>query len=183
MASLLRPSVLAKAWGVHPRTVTAWIRSGRLVGVKTPGEHHRVRVDDVLAYCEAEGLPLPKLATTRDLSVLVAKRQNLDVRPLRRALRAIDVEIQVTTSAAGALLSVGADPPGALVLDAQLPGLDVVAAIRALREAKATARLPLFVCDAAKAKVAAYLAAGALAVAIRGEIATLADELTRLARP
>lgn len=183
VTSLLRPSVLAKAWGVHPRTVTAWIRSGRLAGVKTPGDHHRVRIDDVIAYCEAEGLPLPKVATVRDLSVLVAKRQNLDVRPLRRALRALDVEILVTTSAAGALLAVAADPPGALVLDAQLPGLDVIAAIRALGEAKATARLPVLVCDAAKAKIPSYLTAGAVAVAARGEIAALADELTQLARP
>ena len=183
MASLLRPSVLAKAWGVHPRTVTAWIRAGRLPGVKTPGDHHRVRVDDVVAYCVAEGLPLPRAATVHDLSVLIAKRQNLDVRPLRRALRALDVEIQVTTSAAAALLTVASEPPGALVLDAQLPGLDVIAAIRALGEAKATSNLPVLVCDAAKAKAATYLAAGALAVAVRGDLASLAEELTKLARP
>lgn len=183
MASLLRPSVLAKAWGVHPRTVTEWIRTGKLPGVKTPGDQHRVRVDDVLAYCEAEGLPVPGSVSARDLSVLVAKRQNLDVRPLRRALRAFDVAIEVTTSAAGALLTVAASPPSALVLDAQLPGLDVVSVIHALREAQATSRLPVLVCDAAKAKAQTYVDAGALAVATRGDIASLAETLAGFARP
>ncbi len=182
MASLVRPSVLAKAWGIHPRTVTAWLRSGKLPGVKTPGDHYRVRVADVVAYCEKEGLPLPAQASPRDLSVLLAKRGNLDVRPLRRALRALDVDLQVTTSAAGALLSAATDPPGALVLDAQLVGLDVPAALRALGEAKATSRLPLLVCEAAKAKVGLYEAAGARAVATKGDIASLAEELTRIAR-
>jgi len=174
---------LAKAWGVHPRTVTEWIRSGKLPGVKTPGEHHRVRVADVIAYCESEGLPLPGAVSARDLSVLVAKRQNLDVRPLRRALRAHDVAIEVTTSAASALLVIATTPPSALVLDAQLPGLDVVSVLHALRDTKATARVPVLVCDAAKAKAQTYADAGALAVATKGDIASLAETLAGLARP
>ncbi len=181
MASLVRPSVLAKAWGVHTRTVTGWLRSGKLRAVQTPGAHYRVRTEDVIAFCEAEGLPLPAAASPRDLTVLLAKRGNLDARPLRRALRPLDVELLVTTSGAGALLSVATAPPRALVLDALLPGLDVLQAVVALREAKCTARLAVFVCEAPKTKVDAYLKAGARAVSTRGAIAGLAEELARLA--
>lgn len=183
MAWLIRPIVLANAWGVSSRTVTEWIRTGRLPGVRTPGGQHRVRVDAIAKFCDAEGLPVPKLASGRELTVLVAKRQNLDVRPLRRALRALDVDLEVTTSGAGALLAVASDPPGALVLDAQLPGLDVVSILSALAESPKTAKIPILVCDAPKLRVARYLDAGAHAVALRGEIATLAEELARLARP
>lgn len=168
---------------MHPRTVTEWIRSGKLPGVKTPGDHHRVRVSDVVAYCEAEGLPMPGSVSARDLSVLVAKRQNLDVRPLRRALRAFDLELRVTTSAAEALLAVAVSPPTALVLDAQLHGLDAASIIGALATSKTTARVPVLVCDAAKAKAQTYLDAGALAVSTRGDIASLAEPLAALGRP
>ncbi len=138
MAALVRPSVLAKAWGIHPRTVTAWLRTGKLPAVKTPGEHYRVRAEDVVAFCEAEGLPMPAAASPRELTVLLAKRGNLDIRPLRRALRPLDVEVVVTTSGAGALLAVATSPPRALVLDALLPGMDVLEALLALAAASAT---------------------------------------------
>lgn len=183
MAALVRPSVLAKAWGIHPRTVTAWLRTGKLPAVKTPGEHYRVRAEDVVAFCAAEGLPMPAAASPRALTVLLAKRGNLDIRPLRRALRPLDVEVVVTMSGAGALLSVATSPPRALVLDALLPGMDVLDALVALAAAPTTARLPVFVCEAPKAKIASYLSAGARAVTGKGELTSLAPELARLAQP
>ncbi len=180
MASLLRPSALAKAWGLNGRTVTLWLREGKLRGVKTPGNHFRVRSEDVRAFCEAEGLPLPRFASSIGLRVLVAKRTNLDLRPLRRALRAVDLALTVLTSGAAALLAAASDPPDALVLDAALPGIDVRDALTALRAAPNTSKVQLFVCEATKTKVALYEQAGARAVARRGDVGALADSILKL---
>src|SRR5690606_19450022 len=39
---LLRPSELARVWELHPKTVYAWIKEGKLPAIKTPGSQYRL---------------------------------------------------------------------------------------------------------------------------------------------
>jgi excisionase family DNA binding protein len=55
--ALIRPSQLARFWELNARTLHIWIREGRLLAIRSPGNHFRLRVADVLAFCEREGLP------------------------------------------------------------------------------------------------------------------------------
>jgi len=69
--ALLRPSELARIWELHPKTVYLWIREGKLPAIKTPGAQYRVRTDDARAYCEQNGLPMPRAIASPAGSVAV----------------------------------------------------------------------------------------------------------------
>lgn len=47
---LLTPGEVARLFGVDPKTVTAWARSGKIPSIKTPGGHRRYRQSDVDAF-------------------------------------------------------------------------------------------------------------------------------------
>lgn len=44
---LLSPAEVARRFGVNPKTVTRWAKSGRVGYVKTPGGRHRFRLSEV----------------------------------------------------------------------------------------------------------------------------------------
>jgi excisionase family DNA binding protein len=48
-SGLMVPSEVAALFGVDPKTVARWARSGRLTSIKTLGGHRRYRRADVLA--------------------------------------------------------------------------------------------------------------------------------------
>jgi excisionase family DNA binding protein len=48
-SGLMVPAEVAALFGVDPKTVTRWARSGRLSSIKTPGGHHRYRATEVHA--------------------------------------------------------------------------------------------------------------------------------------
>jgi excisionase family DNA binding protein len=52
---LLTVAQVAELFGVAPRTVTRWVRSGRLSAIRTLGGHHRFFADEVLHLLE--GVP------------------------------------------------------------------------------------------------------------------------------
>lgn len=47
---LLTPAQVARMFGVDPKTVTRWGKSGHLSVVRTPGGHRRYLRSEVLAY-------------------------------------------------------------------------------------------------------------------------------------
>jgi len=157
---LLRPSELARFWELHPKTVYLWIKDGRLRAVKTPGAHYRVRSEDVPAFCDASGLPLPPqvAVTSRRAAILGGGPSAL--RTIRRALKAHGVGAAPYPSALEGLLAVAAAPPSLLVIDAA--AIDVEEAVRALRRTKATRAVPILVYGApSAARAEAALRAGA----------------------
>src|SRR5271166_6741424 len=56
---LVKPSALARFWGINVKTLHGWIQQGRLAALRSPGGHVRLRVADVRAFCEREGLAVP----------------------------------------------------------------------------------------------------------------------------
>src|SRR6516164_2464292 len=80
--TLLRLSQLARFWEKNPRTIQTWIRQGRLAAIRSPGNHFRVRVADVRAFCEREGMPVPPFVAPPLRRVVLAAASL----PLRRAI-------------------------------------------------------------------------------------------------
>lgn len=51
---LLPPREVARLFGVDPKTVTRWAKTGKIPSVKTPGGHRRYRQSDINAILNGE---------------------------------------------------------------------------------------------------------------------------------
>lgn len=49
LPDLLLPSEVAKVFRVNPKTVTRWVKAGKLAAIRTAGGHRRFRTEDVKA--------------------------------------------------------------------------------------------------------------------------------------
>jgi excisionase family DNA binding protein len=175
---LLRPSELARFWELHPKTVYLWIKAGRLPAVKTPGDQFRVRSEDVPAFCNRSGLPLPPALTLETRRVMILGATPGAQRMLRRALKGRDVVVSAFPSALDGLLAAAQTPPSLLVLDAS--SVDAEDAVRALRRTKATSGVPVLVYQVlSSARAAVIVRAGARWALVRDKelVATLGDAL------
>jgi len=114
---LVRPSQLARFWALSAETVVAWIRRGRLEGVRSPGNHFRVRVADVRAFCEREGMPVPPFVVPPRRRVVIGGGRAVVRRAVARALEG---------AAAGLVIDVYDDPYDAVVAAGSAP-VEVVA--------------------------------------------------------
>src|SRR5262249_34231305 len=114
--ALVRPSDLARHWELHPKTVYLWIKDGRLPAVRTPGDQFRLRVSDVLAFCEPSGLRPPTHLLPETGRVVVLARPGAAVRALRQALRSAQVRVESYGRALDGLFAVVRAPPHVLVI-------------------------------------------------------------------
>ncbi len=149
-ATLLRPSALARFWALHPKTVNDWIRAGRLVAIRTPGAHYRVRPSDVRDFCARESLPVPPFARGEVTRIVIAGGTPGVERSLERALAGKSVAIEVCASALAGLVSAVREPPAIVAIDATSRELDVDAAIRALRGVRELERASVITFERAK---------------------------------
>lgn len=161
--ALLRPSELARLWELHPKTVYLWIREGKLPAIKTPGAQYRVRTDDVRAYCEKNGLAMPRAIASPEGNVVMIGRPSAVQRALAKACKARGASAVAWSNALDGLLSVASDPPDILAIDAECADVKVTDAIRALRKTARTANVAVVVYDApARASALAKLAVSAI---------------------
>jgi excisionase family DNA binding protein len=168
VTTLLRLSQLARFWEKNPRTIQSWIRLGRLAAIRSPGGHFRVRVADVRAFCEREGMPLPPFAAPAVRRIVVAGAG------LARSLRMAGVTVDAREDPCAALLAVADGSAAALVLPPSAGSLDVAAAVAALRSHAATRELPVIVAGkTTRARVRALEQAGATHVVATAGAASL----------
>jgi excisionase family DNA binding protein len=196
---LLRLSQLARFWELNPRTIMGWIRQGRLAAIRSPGNHFRVRVADVRAFCEREGKPVPPFVgpPARRLLVAVPPGAANAVPVLRTSRRSpsgllLDgllvnglklpaVAVEGHAGPYRALVAAAAGGASLLVLPASAVRFDTEAALAALRQAPGTARLPVVVVGAAtRARAEALLRAGATRVLLRSRASDLPAILREL---
>lgn len=55
MSDVMTPAEVGAAFGVDPRTVTRWTKTGKLPYFMTPGGHRRFRRQDVEAMLTQQG--------------------------------------------------------------------------------------------------------------------------------
>jgi excisionase family DNA binding protein len=51
---LLKPGEVAQIFRVDPKTVSRWAKSGKIIGIKTFGGHHRFWESDIRKHLEGE---------------------------------------------------------------------------------------------------------------------------------
>jgi CheY-like chemotaxis protein len=132
-APLLRPSALARFWALHPKTVNDWIRSGRLVGIRSPGAHYRLRPSDVRDFCAREAMPVPPFARSDVTHIVLAGVAPAAQRGVERALADKSVTLEAFASVLEGVVTAARQPPAIFVLDAATDRLDAEEAIRTLR--------------------------------------------------
>jgi excisionase family DNA binding protein len=160
-ARLLRPSQLARFWELNPRTLHTWIRQGRLVAIRSPGNHFRLRVSDVRAFCEREGLAVPPFVAPAAKRAVVATSSDQLARVLSRSLRG-SVMLEVFRNPYQALVAAAAVPTALVALSGSFPKFDAAAAIRALKGVPAATGMAVVAFDlTSRAQVVSVEAAGA----------------------
>jgi len=168
--ALLRPSELARLWELHPKTVYLWIREGKLPAIKTPGAQYRIRSDDARAYCEKNGLPMPRAIASPAGSVAVLGKPSVSQRALVKACRARGTVVVSWPSALEGLLAIANEAPDVIAIDAEVSDVKLTDAIRALRKTARTSKVPVVVYDAApRAGTTALTKLGASSIVARGK--------------
>ena len=135
---LVRPSQLARFWELHPRTVQLWILDGRLPAIRSPGNHFRLRVADVRAFCERSGMPVPPFVSPPPARAVVMTASASVRRGLARALKSLAVH-ETAANPFEALVAVASAPAALVALDVGASAFDAASAIRALKRAPASA--------------------------------------------
>jgi len=168
--ALLRPSELARLWELNPKTVYLWIREGKLPAIKTPGAQYRIRSDDARAYCEKNGLPMPRAIASPAGSVAVLGKPSVSQRALVKACRARGTVVVSWPSALEGLLAIANEAPDVIAIDAEVSDVKLTDAIRALRKTARTSKVPVVVYDAApRAGTTALTKLGASSIVARGK--------------
>jgi excisionase family DNA binding protein len=151
---------------VDPSSVVKWINDGKLSAFKTPGGHRRIRQRDLVNFLVAHRMFVPE--TLRSRRLLLVDDDESVLKALTRSFKSYAEQLEVHTSAnpMEALVMIGSVKPDALVIDAQIQGMDALALCRMLKGSPATAKIELYLATSkatpdvqAKAK-----AAGAVAV-------------------
>jgi excisionase family DNA binding protein len=164
---LVRPSELARFWAIHPRTLHTWIQQGRLASLRSPGNHVRLRVADIRAFCEREGMPVPPFVSPPPRRVVVAGAPEPTARAIVRALKGV-AQVETVDGPYQGLVASAAARTDLLVLGASFPRFDAAAAVRAVKSSPAGGSLSVVVFGASSHAAAAALSeAGAARVLVR----------------
>lgn len=126
---------IARFCDVYPSSVVHWINSGKLKAYATPGGHHRVTREDLVAFLRAFKIPLPAELAERPLRVLIVDDDPELGRVLERAFAhaAGAFATEVCRDGVEALIRIGQSPPDLVVLDVVLPKMDGVQVCRVLK--------------------------------------------------
>jgi hypothetical protein len=180
----VRPSALARFWGIHIKTLGGWIQQGRLAALRSPGNQLRLRVADVRAFCEREGMPIPPFVTPPLKRAVLAGLSDAGARALARSLKSASVSLVVTDDPYAGLVATATAPTALLVMGAAFPRFDAAAAVRAVTSGPSAEGLVVAVVGASTRAVAERLReAGAARVLSRGyerELPAVVRELLAL---
>src|SRR5580704_11843490 len=171
---LVRPSALARFWGIHTKTLHGWIQQGRLAALRSPGNHVRLRVADVRAFCEREGLPVPPFVAPALRRAVVAGAPETSSRALARALKGTAVTLEVLQNPYEGLVSAASTPTDLLALGVSFPRFDAAAAVRALKGSPAGARVVILAIGVATRAGGELLESAGAALAVVRELLSLA---------
>jgi excisionase family DNA binding protein len=124
---------IAQYCGVDPITVARWFDGGALSGYRTPGGHRRVTSEELVAFLNRQGMPLPQ--EHRLVKVLVIDDDEDLLKLLGLVLRKKGhFEVFTSNSGIDGLLRMGVQKPDLVLLDVFMAGVDGREVLRRLRE-------------------------------------------------
>ncbi len=127
---------VARLLSVAPATVVNWIDAGRIPAYRTPGGHRRVRREDLAAFIEESGFPMPAGLGKRPRTILVVDDDPAVREVLVAAFEELAREpLEIHTAADGTtgLIEVGRRRPDVLILDIFMPRMDGFEVCRRIR--------------------------------------------------
>ncbi len=129
---------IARICDVYPSSVVNWIREGKLRSYQTPGGHHRVTRDDLVAFLGVLRMPLPQELSRRRRVLIVDDDADLAGVLAKALSRRSDWSVETCGDGLEALLRIGRSAPDLLVLDIVIPKMDGVRVCRVLKSSPAT---------------------------------------------
>jgi len=143
MKNTLSTVAIAKLLGVAVASISKWIDAGQLKAGRTPGGHRRVAKEDLVAFLERQGLPIPsELQTTPRILVVDDEAAVAELVAMEIGAEHPDYEIFQANDGYSAGEIVTSQTPNVVVLDIRMPGVDgfeVCRRIKAKKETKGTA--------------------------------------------
>ncbi|MBI5208577.1 MAG: response regulator [Elusimicrobia bacterium] len=132
---------IARFCDVYPSSVIHWIDAGKLKAYSTPGGHHRVMREDLLAFLAEFRIPLPEELRSGPKRVLIVDDDAEVTRMIEKAFARQPERFQteVCHNGVDALIRIGKSPPDLVVLDIVLPkmdGLEVCSIMRSKPETR-----------------------------------------------
>lgn len=160
--ALIHAGELARLAGLHKTTVLLAVRRGELKVSRTVGRSVRIAWPEAVAFLEARGVSLAARGEpapgTRSLVVL---SEQTDVHPFFARLLPAPWSLAPRRDLYEDLLSLSVSPPGAIVLDLDLLGLNPLAVLRALRSHPTLGAVPALALSRFEAPLADAEAHGA----------------------
>lgn len=144
MENVLTVFKASKYCSVSPKTIINWIESGLIKAYKTPGGHRRINRNDLIAFMEKQGMPIPDKETdTGRIKILVVDDDPIIVESIVQALEEDEYDYEVISAADGfeAGIQVSHFKPDLLILDIMMPdikGFDVCQKIKSAPETRNT---------------------------------------------
>lgn len=136
---------VARFCGVTPQAVRLWVSGQLLPAVRTAGDHYRIRRADLETFMRSRGIKVPaEVAAEKPIVVLIDDDAEVS-KTLKRTLAKIGFELVTYASAYEALLALPETVPVIVLFDLNLPGIDGLAALRALKANKTTSSIPVVV--------------------------------------
>ncbi|HHH30065.1 MAG TPA: response regulator [Polyangiaceae bacterium] len=148
--SVLTSHQVGQLLNVSRRSVNNWIEQGHIEAFRTPGGHRRVRAADLIAFLNANDMPIPSdLALGTRRRIVIVDDDERQLRSYQRLLAPLDehVEIKLFSRGIDALLEIGAFLPDTVVLDILMPGLDGLEVCRRIKAGERTKHIDVVMCS------------------------------------
>lgn len=137
---------VARMVGASPSTVLSWVDRGWLPAHRTPGGHRRIDRQALVEFLRAHDMP-ELVAENEPVRLLLALLSVEEGRNLADQIHATHpgVRVDATEGVVETLARLFDAPPDALLVEATLPGIDVLVLCRELAQCSSSARVRVVV--------------------------------------
>ena len=123
------PIDLSRILGIHRVTVTNWIKKGALKAIRTPGGRYKVSKEDLIAFLDLNGMPVPAFLKIREKKMVVAvDDEELLLNVLEKFFSTNDMpymyKLETFSNPIDAAFFIGDKKPNLILLDLLMPELD-----------------------------------------------------------
>ena len=123
------PINLSRILGIHRVTVTNWIKKGALKAIRTPGGRYKVSKEDLIAFLDTNGMPVPAFLQIQEKKMVVAvDDEELLLNVLEKFFSTNDMpymyKLETFSNPIDAAFFIGDKKPDLILLDLLMPELD-----------------------------------------------------------